>query len=117
MISCENISLSYNGNAIFHNFNLDIARGQKIGLSGKSGKGKTTLLKLLQGHVVPQQGQTYIDTIELKPSTIHQIRKYISWIPQNINLPVNNGHELLRLMNAEAGKDLAVEFLTQLGLE
>ena len=116
MIRCKNISLSYDENIIFNDFNLDVVRGQKVGVSGKSGKGKSTLLKLIQGNVIPQHGNIFIDNIELKASTINQIRKYISWIPQNINLPVNSGMELLRLMNAEAGKDLATEFIVKLGL-
>lgn len=117
MIECQNISLSYSNKLILDNFNLTVNRGENICLAGESGKGKSTLLKIMQGYLLPDKGQVFIKNMQVSPSSINSIRKHISWIPQNINLPVENGTELMTLMNTSGTVKKAQNFLTKLGLE
>jgi ATPase subunit of ABC transporter with duplicated ATPase domains len=63
---------AYDGKSVIHNFSIDITRGDKIGIIGNNGKGKTTLLKLLSGHLPQDSGR-----IELG----HQVQ--IGYFPQN----------------------------------
>jgi len=49
----ENLGKSYDGPDVFTQFSIEIARGDKIGVIGNNGKGKTTLLKMLAG-IFPQ---------------------------------------------------------------
>ncbi len=53
----ENVSFSYEGNALIRNLNTTVLRGDKIGIIGPNGAGKTTLLQLLLGKLKPQSGQ------------------------------------------------------------
>lgn len=117
MIECTNISLSFSNTVLFRDLNLLIKEGENVCLSGASGKGKTTLLKILQGYIIPDNGLVRIASNTISPTTIKQIRESIIWIPQNINLPVNNGMELIKLMNIRSSKERIIDHCQQLGLE
>jgi ATPase subunit of ABC transporter with duplicated ATPase domains len=56
VIKAENVSKSYDDNAVIKNFSFEFIRGSKIGVIGNNGKGKTTLLKLLAGVLPPTKG-------------------------------------------------------------
>jgi ATPase subunit of ABC transporter with duplicated ATPase domains len=68
----EGISKAYGSNAVIRNFSCEILRGDKIGVIGNNGMGKTTLLKMLAG-VLPQ------DRGLIEPG--HQVQ--IGYFPQN----------------------------------
>ncbi len=53
------ISKSFEGNQLFENFNYTFKKNEKIGIIGKNGCGKTTLLNILKGNLLPDKG--YID--------------------------------------------------------
>ena len=69
---------------IFKNFNLKIELGKIIGIKGKTGIGKTTLIDLLLGLIKPLKGNIIIDgnILKFKSQTIGQL----SYVPQNIYL-------------------------------
>ncbi len=117
MIICKNIHLSFGNNVIFENFNIHILKGENVCINAKSGSGKTVLLKLLQAHIIPQKGDIIIGGIPLNKANIKQIRDMIVWVPQNINLPVNNGMELIQMMELSANKNLIINNLQYLNLD
>lgn len=62
VVEAQHISWAVNGQNIVHDFSLRIMRGDRIGLIGPNGIGKTTLLNLLLGKIAPQQGTVKIGT-------------------------------------------------------
>ena len=61
-ISVRNVSFSYpSGQAVLSNFMLDVPAGQKVGLVGRSGAGKSTIIALLQRLYDPDAGEVLID--------------------------------------------------------
>lgn len=58
----ENISKSYGGRLLINNFTGIIQRGDKVGLVGPNGIGKTTLIKLILGEIEPDSGQVKLGT-------------------------------------------------------
>ena len=56
VITAENVCKSFGDRALIKNFTLRIQRGDRIGIVGANGTGKTTLLKLLTGEIAPDTG-------------------------------------------------------------
>ena len=57
MIFINNMNKSFNNKILFENFNLEVKAGEFIGIYGKSGKGKTTLLNIIGMLENPDSGE------------------------------------------------------------
>ena len=57
VLKVENIGKSYDGESVINEFSMEIVRGDKIGVIGNNGMGKSTLLKMLAGVLNPDHGQ------------------------------------------------------------
>ena len=62
----ENLSFSYDEKQILDNLNFNLEKGVTLGIGGESGKGKSTLLKLLMRYFDPNQGRILFDKNNLK---------------------------------------------------
>lgn len=71
---------------ILKEFNLIISKGERIGVIGKTGEGKTTLLDLMAGLLTPCSGEIIIDGISLKQGLTNSWQKNVALVPQNIVL-------------------------------
>jgi ABC-type multidrug transport system, ATPase and permease components len=71
---------------IFQELNLEIASGQRIGLVGRSGSGKTTITRLLLRFSDVQNGEIAIDGQNIKDVTQESLRKNIAYVPQETTL-------------------------------
>jgi ABC-type dipeptide/oligopeptide/nickel transport system ATPase subunit len=60
MLIAENLGFGYRSRRILSGFSLSLKRGESVGLSAPSGRGKTTLLKLLAGYTRPEQGSVLL---------------------------------------------------------
>ena len=60
LITVENISKSYVDKKLFENITFGIHEGQRIGLIGVNGTGKTTLLKVIAGIIEPDSGKRVV---------------------------------------------------------
>ena len=117
MIKFNNVSLSFDELVICKDLGFELNQGDSLCLSGPSGKGKSSLLKLILGIIKPTSGNIYIDGLELNPDHINEIRNKIIWLPQNIHLPVNSGKELIELLDLNKHQDqLYHSYLDKLGV-
>ena len=79
----KNVSFSYTGgNPVLKNFNLNIASGERVGLVGSSGAGKSTITKLLLRFADTVEGSILIDGQDIKNITQNELRSVISYVPQ-----------------------------------
>jgi len=56
LISLQDVTLGFGGPRLFEKINLQIEQGEWVGLLGRNGMGKSTLLKLVSGDILPQSG-------------------------------------------------------------
>jgi len=86
-VAFENVSFRYrDGSRVFEGLNLTLDPGQRVGLVGQSGGGKSTLLALLQRFYDPQDGQILIDGQDISRVTQESLRGAIAVVPQDISL-------------------------------
>lgn len=81
-ISIENLSFTYGENKILDRINLSIQSGEKIGIVGVSGGGKSTLLKLISGLYDVKEGSIAIG----KTHTSSDRRKHVAMVMQSAML-------------------------------
>jgi len=75
-----------NSDFLFENINLQINFGEKIGILGKRGTGKTSLINMICGFLKPHSGKILIDGNELKRENYLSWQKNISLVEQNVYL-------------------------------
>ncbi|MBI2593759.1 ABC transporter ATP-binding protein [Candidatus Daviesbacteria bacterium] len=85
-ISVESIDFNYENTKVFRNFSLKISAGQKVGLVGKSGAGKTTFVALLLRHFDISAGEIKIDGQNISGVTLESLRRAIAFVPQDTSL-------------------------------
>jgi ATP-binding cassette subfamily B protein len=86
-IAFENVGFGYpKGRKVFEDFNLDLPAGQRVGLVGESGGGKSTLFALLQRSYDLQRGRILVDTQDIARITQESLRAAIAVVPQDISL-------------------------------
>lgn len=82
LLKVDHVKKSYDGVEVIHPFSMELGRGDKIGVIGNNGRGKTTLLKMLARVLAPDGGQ-------VEPG--HQVM--ISYFPQNHSEAVEKSSE------------------------
>lgn len=85
-INLVNVCFAYTNQPVFKNFNLSIEPGQKIGLVGASGVGKSTLVSLLLRQFEIDSGDILIDSVSIQDMTLESLRKSIALVPQSTSL-------------------------------
>jgi len=76
LVSILGLSLSFSGKELFKNINFQVEPGQRIGLIGPNGSGKTTFLRLVVGEISPDEGEIRISKgmrIGYLPQDVHEI--------------------------------------------
>ena len=106
----ENTIFYYNEkNNVFENFNLNVAAGEKIGLVGCSGSGKSTVTKLLLRFVDVKGGAIKIDGQDIAKLRQIDLRKNIAYVPQDPILFHRSLKENIIYGNPEASDEDIVE--------
>jgi len=103
----KNVSFEYDqtGIKIFNSFNLKIEEGKTIGIVGKVGSGKTSILDLICRIYDPSSGDVFIGDKNLKSLELNELRKNISYVTQNNFLFSESIQKNIEFGNPNATKD------------
>jgi ATP-binding cassette subfamily B protein len=105
-ISFRGVSFTYpSGQTVLKEFALDVPAGQKIGLVGRSGAGKSTIIALLQRLYDPAAGEVLVDGQNIAGVTQESLRGSIAVVQQDISLFHRSLLENLRYGRPEASDE------------
>ena len=108
-LQLKNLSYSYDGiNNVLENINIEINRGQNIGIIGQVGSGKTTLMNIISGLLEVKDNNLFINDIDINKYSKESIFQNISYstqkniilddsISNNINISKNEELDVKRL--------------------
>ncbi len=126
MIEVQGVSFNYPGleSPVLQDINLEIRPGEFLALLGRNGSGKSTLTKLLNGLLIPSNGNVVVDGLNTRdPQNLSKIRQQVGLLfsnpdnqlvagiveedvafgPENLGLPANEIRERVRWALSVAG--------------
>ncbi len=125
MIRLEHVSKSFSSKEILRDFSLSVKEGEFLTVIGRSGCGKTTMLKTMNGLHPPDSGHVFVDGREINEENVIKLRRNMGYVIQNRGLfphmtveknityvPVISGKK-----NKAANRELALRLLGAVGLE
>jgi ATP-binding cassette subfamily B protein len=88
----QSVSFRYNRNQkwILKDLNLTIKKGDRIGLIGTTGSGKSTLVDIIMGLLQPESGDVSVDGVKLNDLNLRNWQNIVSHVPQNIYISDNS---------------------------
>lgn len=113
-ISLSDLSYTYDGNNyVLENINIDIKKGEKIGIIGQVGSGKTTLMNIISGFLEISKGMVYLNGVDINEYSRDTIFKNVGYstqkniilddsIKNNINLTNSEKVDVERLSKLSA---------------
>ena len=112
-IAVENLNFAYCEEQILSGINLQLTKGQILGIHGRSGSGKSTLLKLLMRFYDPQQGQIRINGEPLANINTASLRDNMAYITQQTYIFNDTIEENIRLAHRSATQEQIIEAAKQ----
>ena len=116
-IEIKNISFTYlnKKDRILKNLNFNINKGDIIGVSGKSGSGKTTFIEILMGFLHSYEGQILVDGKDIK-TNYRSWQNNFSYVPQNIYLLDDTIKNNIVFGNENIDSSKIIKILEKIGL-
>lgn len=124
IIEFKHISLDFGHKTIFNNFSFAIHPQEKVVIFGKSGTGKSTLLRLILGFEQPDRGIITVRGKTLSPRNIDWIRRQIAYVDQDVMMGQGTARDsLAEYLSFKANQNILLkessllELLSQFELE
>ena len=106
MFSLQQIHTYYGDSHILHGVSLTLPQGQAVGLLGRNGMGKTTLIRTLMGYVPAREGQVFADGKNITGAAPEKMARLgIGYVPEGRGVFPNLSVKENLLMSARAGLD------------
>jgi branched-chain amino acid transport system ATP-binding protein len=105
LVEATGLQTYYGSHHILQGVEFSVRRGEAIGLMGRNGMGKTTLLKTILGLVKPRQGQVVVKGRETTHATPHRIARLgLAYVPEGRGIFPNLSVKENLIMAARAGQ-------------
>jgi putative ABC transport system ATP-binding protein len=107
LFSFQDVNVAYDGVRVLRDFNLEVNRGEKVLIYGKSGIGKSTVLRLLLGFAVPDSGSVFFEDRSLDPPAAWEVRRRAAYVSQDLDIAAGRVEGLVeRTMRHKANQPL-----------
>lgn len=111
LIDARDIHAWYGSSHILHGIDFSLQRGETVGLLGRNGMGKSTLIRTLLGHVTQRKGQIQVQGRDLSRGKPYQVAKLgIAYVPEGRGIFPNLTVRENLLMAARPGTDGHVDW-------
>ena len=112
ILDAQGIHAWYGSSHVLHGVDLTIARGETVGLLGRNGMGKSTLIRTLLGHVAQRDGRIHLFGADLSKARPHEVaRRGVAYVPEGRgvfpNLTVRENLVMAARTPEQAGKPAA----------
>ena len=96
----------YGSSHVLHGVDLDIARGETLGLLGRNGMGKSTLIRTLLGHVTQREGQIHLFGQDVSRAKPHEVARLgVAYVPEGRGVFPNLSVRENLVMAARKGRE------------
>ena len=85
-VNFQHVSISFGDNEILKDFSLEVQKGECLTIIGTSGCGKTTMLRLVNGLLLPSSGTVEVNGQDVGTSDLIKLRREIGYAIQNVGL-------------------------------
>ncbi|MDL2319092.1 ABC transporter ATP-binding protein [Eubacteriales bacterium OttesenSCG-928-A19] len=125
VIRFEHVRKSYGEQNVLPDFSLDVEHGAFLTVIGSSGCGKTTMLKMINGLILPDSGSIYVEGRDIAGEDLIALRRRIGYVIQSIGLfphmtiaeNIAYVPNLQRGANKKGTRERALELLQLVGLD
>ena len=123
----EGVSAAVGGNTILEAIDFEVAPGEIVGLVGRNGVGKTTLLRLASGALAPVEGRVMLGDASVGAMSRREVAQRLALVPQDMHVPFpfrvgelvlmgRAPHQPLIGLESERDASLALAALDRLGI-
>jgi len=124
VIEVRQLKVQFNGETVLDDFSLTVEPGQKVTISGRSGSGKSTILRCILGFVTPHSGEVFIEGDPLSGKNVWNLRRKMAYVAQEPQLGEGTAEEILKMpfryrANAQLKHNLdkLPDYMVQFGLQ
>ena len=83
ILQARDIHAWYGSSHVLHGVNLELGRGETVGLLGRNGMGKSTLIRTLLGHVAQREGRIFLGGHDMSRARPHEVaRRGVAYVPE-----------------------------------
>jgi ABC-type multidrug transport system fused ATPase/permease subunit len=96
---------------------IEIARGELLGIVGRTGAGKTTLSRVILGLLAPDEGTVVVDEVPRSDLEVDDWNRRVAWVPQEPRLVRGTVAENVRFLRSDITDDAVARAVTAAGLD
>ncbi len=115
-VEFRSVRFAYEDQDVLKDLSFKLEAGQTLGLLGRTGSGKTTLIRLLFRLYDATQGQVLLDGIDLKATHLEQLRRRVGLVTQDVQLFHGTVRENLTFFDSSVADERLWAVLDKLGL-
>jgi branched-chain amino acid transport system ATP-binding protein len=106
IVDAKSVHAWYGSSHVLHGVDLQIRRGETVGLLGRNGMGKSTLIRTLLGHVAQREGQIQILGTDATKARPHEVARLgVAYVPEGRGVFPNLSVRENLVMAARRGRD------------
>ena len=116
-VEFKNVSFAYTAEApVLHDLTFHLPGGKRLGLLGRTGSGKSTIVRLLFRFYDPQNGIICLNGVDLRQARMGELREWIGMVPQEVQLLHASVRDNLTLFDENIPDERILAALGDLGL-